>query len=754
MESLEHNYARPIDSCQYFTDNYEKVPYYISKKENKQVNYWFLIFIPYLVSLFSSFAFEEILLYWLTNCREGMRVLERAINCLDDYKINKHTKIGKVLRKKGKATLSTVAVGTAWIRSTISIGKFVKFKHHLNNYDPQRVMPAANDIKAFSGSLRTWITKTAPFKLVSDTNKTWFAISNGAMYLAHMLKVFLKEDLIQNCNVYIKYSWDARNAVKSTPTILTASLAGKYISPENCITLSAFKLDEKKAMQETGAWKAMQEMIRVVSLKVHPTDALVYYPRHIVSPDLCALRSSVDVDNIVNPVQSVWKIQQIALILEMVFSGENYLELFSSCPYELITALTNWKQAISDPRYRELNVCLPLIAKDNSYHLYHLSSCPRSVDDFCRHYWLSRELYASIERLMEKKFHNGTGKTLVTCPFCFYSWRMRKFYFKYTNLGIWQWKRQDIHWKNCIGYKLEQTGICIAHAINRILFTMLDLTCCSDEEDMRHFANIFNTGSKFKEFMSKTEMQPLISEDLQPYVKLVNWTNNGIKISEKSPQHQAANNGMGSTKVEFNQILFKMADKIMLTCKIWIPIMLNYFREKEERDNSILTQMINSTQRQQGINQRQRFDSTKVNLWLDFQEVWMLCKAPREQWIEWKQGNYSHPCKVLGKFHANMSINVGESAEGIADYVHIVCFHLTELFDKFGLAPTEYQNFDSEAIHHMQKIIENALSLKGGCNHDDTEDLIVFDQKKFVCRLGEDPLLEEIFQNNKAPSYR
>src|SRR3989338_1762802 len=120
----------------------------------------------------------------------------------------------------------------------------------------------------------------------------------------------------------------------------------------------------------------------------------------------------------------------------MVFRGENYLELFSSCPHGLRIALTDWKRAILDPHYRTLNVCLPLIVMDDEYHLYHLSSCPRSVDDFCRHYWLSRELYASIERLMEKKFHNGTGKTLVTCPFCFYSWRQRKFYL--LNTLIWE----------------------------------------------------------------------------------------------------------------------------------------------------------------------------------------------------------------------------------------------------------------------------------------------------------------------------
>lgn len=322
-------------------------------------------------------------------------------------------------------------------------------------------------------------------------------------------------------------------------------------------------------------------------------------------------------------------------------------------------------------------------------NIQHLENIPLNIEQFCAWYHLPIETFNLILAFLDDSIRCLHGQCLVVCPKCFYTWTFKLAYFKYPGLGIWKWRRMDMHWMNVLGYSVKDTSICVAHGMNRILYTMLDLTLGQNEDHMRVFASLFEFDTPIDSLKSKEATKHKLREIgsfMQSHIDIIERTNSGIIVSEVNHQTSAQNNGVGIISLEFSQILFKMADKIIVSCSLWLPYMLRYLeRYRLENNSTMVRHALETQQRFLGVEQRNINDQAMRELWQEFQKVWVIIKADRQQWINWKRNGYIYPREVLASFQNKIFLNA-RRASGIADYVHIICCHLIELFDAFELA--------------------------------------------------------------------
>lgn len=195
-------------------------------------------------------------------------------------------------------------------------------------WDESSALPPANDFKSFSGSLRKYVTHFADYKLVKDPSNLWISVSNGVAYLTEIMSIFRHEELLSRFTI-IKHSFDFRLAVKSAPTIYTISLTGRgKNTAENVVIGSIFKEDENGALQHPQAWNVFRKIY-----SVHGFNSIAHANsgtqditiRHMICPDLAALRKTVNTSSIEQPMHYVLRLQQVALVLHTFFVEDRYL---------------------------------------------------------------------------------------------------------------------------------------------------------------------------------------------------------------------------------------------------------------------------------------------------------------------------------------------------------------------------------------------------------------------------------------------
>ncbi|KAL9654770.1 hypothetical protein ABK040_008564 [Willaertia magna] len=304
---------------------------------------------------------------------------------------------------------------------------------------------------------------------------------------------------------------------------------------------------------------------------------------------------------------------------------------------------------------------------------------------------------------------------------------------------LWKWRRENIHWKNYLDYNLDDVGICEAHAFNRLLICVLELTFKQDINAVEFFINLFGKHSSLDILKNKKQCINTINDTvISNEIKKRKWPLEGIKIKLNLNNHE--DNNENNSKIEFNQLLFKMADKIILSYDIWKNKIKEYYLQHELNNHSNIRNLITIMSNQLNIvEERLIFNENIEKLWKSLQNVWLILKADKNKWMNWKNLNYMYPQETLNSFFDNIW-KICKSSKGLADYIHIVVEHTIEIFENTGKPFSEYHNLDTESIHYSQGRRNKQTSMNGGCGYDEFLDLFIRELKIFLCKDNFDNL--------------
>ncbi|KAL9654549.1 hypothetical protein ABK040_006614 [Willaertia magna] len=477
------------------------------------------------------------------------------------------------------------------------------------------------------------------------------------------------------------------------PTIYTISLCGKYKLNNNVIPLSLFKENEIDSLKRNNVWNCFNEIYNIKELFINN---LKYNIKHIISPDLSALRNTVKIDLIKQNVQEVLLMKQFYLLFYTFYNND----------------VTFFKKLINDDKfYKWCNIIYNY--QLNNFILLEINSLPNNFNEFFLFFNIFYNELILLEIIEDlKPLWLVNNDELIVCPKCFYTWNFKDFYFKYPNL---------------------YTGICIVHALNRILLSIINITLNDNIEDIRFFASLFGKNSVVKEMENKNIAYESINGIMKEYINKIEWPKQELTIKEFIKKD--SNNDINYTHYYIRQLLFKMTDKIICTFELWKNYFEKYLQQRELEDNcnNYINFLLNQQAIFLNIKQRGKFDKNIQDLWFNLQHIWIILKSSTKQWKEWKKDSYIYIKNIFNNFINNIYINTPNS-KGLADYIHIVCNHLIDYFEEFNISPIEYQNIDTESIHYSQNLRNKETSLNGGCNSDEFIDLFVRELKILLCR--------------------
>ncbi|KAL9654771.1 hypothetical protein ABK040_008565 [Willaertia magna] len=306
-EACINRYIRPNNNI-FFTNNFKYIPTTTTTTEltNMESNNWCLLFFPYFLSLFTNkFNFIDIIKHWLFFTSEGKKILCDILSNLNKTHdlCYSQRKFGKITRNiLPKQSLNDVVFSSAWIEQNIPIKKYENFKKNLNqkNSTQSKILPTYKELKKFSGGLRKYILYNTSFGCLIDENKNWICVGNGEIFLNKYLQIF-KNKLEDNNYIYIKHTFDYRKNLNNT--IYSISLIKENANSSSVVTVGMFKENNERIVISNDITKNLFKQI--YTTKEILIDNNLYKIKHIISPDLAALRSSVNLQEIKNDVQEV-----------------------------------------------------------------------------------------------------------------------------------------------------------------------------------------------------------------------------------------------------------------------------------------------------------------------------------------------------------------------------------------------------------------------------------------------------------------
>ncbi|KAL9641568.1 hypothetical protein ABK040_013488 [Willaertia magna] len=275
---------------------------------------------------------------------------------------------------------------------------------------------------------------------------------------------------------------------------------------------------------------------------------------------------------------------------------------------------------------------------------------------------------------------------------------------------------------NILGINIKDINICIEHRIHREVLALLELTLGQQEENFNYFTKLFNENllfnnvKTFKTFLNNTE--------LENFTKNITSINCNINYTLKSDPE---NNNI--EKLQFNQMLFKNIDIIVLSINKWLPLIENNAKElyNNFKNTNFYLQLINDIEIKFGIGSS-LFNNNLIQLWKNFQQKWIAQKENTKQWLQWKNNNYNDVKNIIYKYCKQLSLFYPTFRAGISDY-SIITILLPQLFENQGISVFDIRNVDSEGIHHTQQKQHENIGRNGGVNACPIEDLLIGEVK-------------------------